>query len=83
MPTALRIGSYRFYFYSQDCGERQHMHVDRDAFSAKFWIEPVVSLAHNYGYSRKELRDIERLIWSNLEQLHHEWNSHCNNTADS
>ena len=42
------------------------MHVDRENKSAKFWLDPDVSLADNHGYSRKELRDIERLaerIW--------------------
>jgi hypothetical protein len=82
MPTALRIGPYRLYFYSYDCAERRHMHVDRDTLSAKFWLDPVVSLAHNYGYGRKELRDIERLILDNLGQLRDEWDSHCNGTGD-
>ena len=50
MPTALRIGPYRFYFYSYDCNELRHMHVDRENMSAKFWLEPVVSLAENHGY---------------------------------
>lgn len=68
MPTALRIGPYRFYFYSYDCGEPRHMHVDRENMSAKFWLNPDVSLAENYGYSRKELRDLERSIRENLEK---------------
>ena len=29
-----------------------HVHVDREAFSAKFWINPV-ALAYNLGYSAK------------------------------
>jgi hypothetical protein len=61
MPTSMRIGPYRFYFYSYDCGEPRHMHVDKDVMSAKFWLDPDVSLATNYGFSRKELRDIERM----------------------
>jgi hypothetical protein len=69
MPTALRIGPYRFYFYSYDCGEPRHMHVDRENMSAKLWLDADVSLAENYGYSRKELRDLERSIRENLEKL--------------
>jgi hypothetical protein len=65
MPTALRSGPYRFYFYSYDCAERRHMHVDREGRTAKFWLDPDVSLADNQGYSRKELRDIERLTREN------------------
>ena len=47
MPTALRIGPYRFYFYSYDCVEPRHMHVDRENMSAKIWLDPVVSFAEN------------------------------------
>jgi len=77
MPTALRIGPYRFYFYSYDCGEPRHMHVDRENMSAKFWLDADVSLAENYGYSRKELRDLERSTRENLERLRNEWDDFC------
>jgi len=53
MPTALRFGPYRFYFYSYDCGEPRHMHLDRENKSAKFWLDPDVTLAENYGYHEK------------------------------
>jgi hypothetical protein len=77
MPTALSTGPYRFYFYAYDCNERRHMHVDRDNFSAKFWLEPEVTVADNHGYSRKELRTIERIIHENIGVLRHEWDSYC------
>ncbi|BCX05918.1 MAG: hypothetical protein KatS3mg053_3856 [Candidatus Roseilinea sp.] len=77
MPNALRLGPYRFYFYSYDCSEPRHMHVDRDDMSAKFWLDPDVTLAENRGYSRKELRDIERIMRQNLETLRHEWDAFC------
>ena len=51
------------------------MHVDRENKSAKFWLDPDVSLAENYGYSRKELRDIERVTRENLERLR--WDAFC------
>ena len=81
MPTALRIGPYRFYFYSYDCGEPRHMHVDREKMSAKIWLDPVVSLAENHGYSRRELREIERLATENLEILRNEWDAFCGGNA--
>ena len=77
MPTALRTGPYRLYFYSYDCGEPRHMHVDRENRSAKFWLDTVVSLADNRGYGRSELRDIERIIYLNLESLRDEWDAFC------
>ena len=77
MPTALRSGPYRFYFYSYDCNEPRHMHVDRENMSARFWLEPDALLAANYGFKRSELRIIERVIRQNLEQLRHEWDAFC------
>lgn len=52
------------------------MHVDRENMSAKFWLDPDVSLAENHGYSRKELRDIER-ITREKERLRNEWDAFC------
>jgi hypothetical protein len=72
-----RIGPYHFYFYSYDCDEPRHVHIDREAISAKFWLDPTVSLAENHGYSRKELRDIERITEENLERLRIEWDDFC------
>jgi hypothetical protein len=82
MPTALRTGPYRFYFYSYDCGERRHMHVDRENRSAKFWLDPDVLLADNRGYSRKELRDIQGIARENLERLRSEWDAFCSGYTD-
>lgn len=77
MPTTLRFGPYRFYFYSYDCSEPRHTHVDRENMSVKFWLDPDVSLAENYGFSRKELREIELITRDHLEILRHEWNRFC------
>ena len=57
------------------------MHVDRDNMSAKIWLDPVVSLAENRGYSRRELREIERIATENLEKLRNEWDNFCSGNA--
>lgn len=54
------------------------MHVDREKFSAKFWLDPDVALEDNKGYSRKELRDIERILREHLNELRREWDDFCN-----
>ena len=53
------------------------MHVDREDKSAKFWLDPDVTLEENHGYSRKELRDIERIARDNLAKLRKEWDDFC------
>ncbi len=77
MPTALRTGPYRIYFYSYDCNEPRHMHVDRDRLSAKFWLDPDVLLMQNHGFNRSELRRIERVLRENIEELRNEWDDFC------
>ena len=72
MPTVLRIGPYRFLFYSADRSEPAHIHVNRDDCQAKFWLMPV-SLASNIGFSPKELRVVEKLVVQHSELLLGRW----------
>jgi len=53
------------------------MHVDRENRSAKFWLDPDAALAGNHGYHRTELREIERILRENLENLRNEWDAFC------
>ena len=54
MPTALRVGPYRFFFYAGDRDEPPHVHVERDDKLAKFWLDPL-RLQSNTGFARAEL----------------------------
>ena len=73
MPTVLRVGPYRLYFYSHDLSnEPPHVHIDRDELSAKFWLDPV-ALARNLGFAPSELRRIERIVSNNQEKLLERW----------
>jgi hypothetical protein len=72
MPTVLRSGPYRVYFYSHEPNEPPHVHVDRDEKTAKFWLEPV-ALARNLGFRASELTRIEALIRENQENLREAW----------
>jgi len=60
MPTVLRVGVYRFFFYAGDGDERPHVHVERDCCEAKMWLDPV-RLERSGGFSGKELRRIEQI----------------------
>jgi hypothetical protein len=37
MPTVLRVGPYRFFFYAGDRDEPPNIHVERDDEVCKFW----------------------------------------------
>jgi hypothetical protein len=75
MPTVLRSGPYRVYFYSHEPNEPPHVHVDRDDRTAKFWLAPV-ALARNLGFSARELTQIEALIQQHRRALSEAWNEH-------
>ena len=72
MPTALRSGPYRFFFYSSDRFEPPHVHVERDDGIAKFWLSPV-RLESSDGLSRVELARIARLLGENQNALLEAW----------
>lgn len=75
MPTILRIGAYRFYFYSHEPNEPPHVHIDRDNSTAKFWLNPV-SLAICIGFSAKELRKLEALVQENQAKFSEAWDGY-------
>lgn len=77
MPTILRDGPYRMFFWAYDCVERRHIHVERDDQLAKFWLEPEVMLEDGGGFNRRELRDIERIIHQRREEPIREWDNFC------
>lgn len=71
-PTVLRIGGYRFFFYSNENAEPAHIHVRSADGEAKFWLSPVKP-AWNQGYNERERRQIEHHIADNLDILIKAW----------
>lgn len=75
MPTILRIGPYRFFFYSNESGEPKHIHIQRERMLAKFWLKPV-ALAGSSRFAGHELRRLEKLVTENQETFLEAWNEH-------
>lgn len=75
MPTVMRIGRYRFYFFSNESQEPAHIHVKAGSDEAKFWLDPV-SLASNRGFRGHELNEIEDLVEQHQTDLLEAWNDH-------
>ncbi len=83
MPSIRNIpGPYRFFFYSFDCNEPMHIHVQRERTVCKFWLEPIV-LSKNYGFTSKELNTIREIIYNNREKIVEAWYEHCGETTRS
>ncbi|TAE52631.1 MAG: DUF4160 domain-containing protein [Bacteroidetes bacterium] len=78
MPTILRIGGFRFFFYSNEGTEPPHIHVERADAVAKFWLE-TIELSSNYGFNSKEIRQIHELVEENRAFFISKWNEHFGN----
>jgi hypothetical protein len=75
MPTVMRSGPYRFFFYAGDRDEPRHIHVERDDRVAKYWLNPV-RLQSSGRFNRLELSRIRGIIEENHEQLLEAWNGY-------
>jgi Domain of unknown function (DUF4160) len=75
LPTVLRIGPYRIYFYAGDRGEPPHVHVDRDENMAKIWLDPV-RLQMSRGFRSQELNKIAKIVEDRREQLRRAWSDY-------
>jgi hypothetical protein len=75
VPTVLRWGSYRAFFYSNERNEPAHVHVRAGDKEAKFWIHDLM-VAINAGFRAHELNAILRFLRSHREELLVAWNEH-------
>ena len=75
MPTVLRSGPYRFFFYSADRHEPPHVHVERDVCRAMFWLDSV-QLARSGAFGPAELLRLERLVIERQELLLRAWHEY-------
>lgn len=75
MPSVLRVGPYRFFFYAGDRDEPPHVHVERDSKKGKVWLDPV-RLENSRGFAGAELRRILEMVEDNREHLLKDWNEY-------
>jgi hypothetical protein len=75
MPTVLRIGPFRFHFYSDERNEPPHIHIATADGECKFWLDPI-KLANNKNLKAHTVREIERLVFENKEYLKKAYNEY-------
>ena len=75
MPTVLRVGPYRLFFYASDRNEPPHIHIERDDNVAKLWLDPV-RLHGSGGFSRVEIGRIEKIVNDHQRKLLEAWNEY-------
>ena len=75
MPTVLRLGGVRFFFYSMEGAEPAHIHVEHDAEVAKFWLEPV-RLASSRRFKARELTRLQSIVTERRIEFLEAWHEH-------
>ena len=75
MPTVMRIGPFRLYFFSHEPNEPPHVHVDRDAATIKVWLEPV-EVAKSRGFRAHEIGSIFAMVEQHRDRLVEAWHEH-------
>ena len=74
-PTVFRERGYRFYFFSRE-ELRTHVHVHHAEGEAKFWLDPEVEVAQNYGLSSRRLATALGLVRRNENEIRVAWKKH-------
>jgi len=77
MPTILIVGKYRFFFNSRE-ELRIHIHIATTEGTAKFWLEPSISLADSYNLLTKELKEIQQIVEEKQYEFRTAWRKHFN-----
>jgi hypothetical protein len=69
-PTVLKEGPFRFFFFSRE-EPRKHVHISCPDGEAKFWIEPIISLATYHGLNQMQL-----LLEKHIDEILSAWKKH-------
>lgn len=72
-PTIFHEGPFRFYFFSR---EETRMHVHATSGEAKFWLEPRIELAQNYGLGMRQVNAALRLVQEHEDEIREAWKAH-------
>jgi Domain of unknown function (DUF4160) len=74
MPTILRERGYRFFFYADDRSEPVHVHVQREARTANFWLEIEDT---NFTNSHESVSNVMRFLKSCVHEIRDNWYNLC------
>ena len=74
-PTVFRYKNYRFFFFSRE-EIKIHVHVSCEDGEAKFWLDPVVALAKNYGLNPRQLKELQKIVERHKDEITKAWHKH-------
>ncbi len=75
MPTLLRIGAFRFYFYSHEPNEPPHVHVDRGDATIKIWLDHL-EVAKSRGFRAHEIGGIVKMVVDHRQEFLEAWHGY-------
>ncbi|MBL0000012.1 MAG: DUF4160 domain-containing protein [Sphingomonadales bacterium] len=75
MPTLLRYGGYRFYFFSHEPNEPPHVHVDKGNATIKVWLA-TLEVARNRGFRTHEIAGIIAIIGDHQRMFVEKWHEY-------
>lgn len=74
-PTIVKEGAFRLFFFSRE-ETRMHVHVNHTDGEAKFWLEPAIALAQNFGLSAQQVHSAEEIVRSHEQRIRTAWQQH-------
>ena len=75
MPTLLRIGAFRFYFYSHEPNEPPHVHIDRGDATIKIWLDNL-EVAKSRGFRAHEIGGIVAMVADHKQEFKEAWHGY-------
>lgn len=75
MPTVMRIGAFRFYFYSHEPGEAPHIHIDKGEATIKVWLGSL-EVARSRGFRAHEINGIVAMVAEHQAALTEAWHEY-------
>lgn len=75
MPTVMRIGAFRFYFYSHEPTEPPHIHIDRGEATIKVWLGSL-EVARSRGFRAHEINGIVAMVAEHQTALTEAWHEY-------
>ena len=79
MPTILRTGKHRLFFYDNERDAPPRAHVETGANYAKFWLNPV-AVVKSVGYTVEELDELRALVRQQREFIEAKWHEFFGDT---
>ena len=80
-PKFKEINGFVFKIYSNE-ELRMHIDVVKAENEAKYWLEPDIELAENFGFSSKELSFIEKILKENGDDFKNKFARHTGKRLD-